>query len=337
MVNVTYLAPGEYTVTFAESGLPSGTDWSVTLGSSQRSASTSSIIFVEANGTYGYRIGPVTGRYTNRTAGSVVVDGFDVTQGLQWNPPPTYLVNFTETGLPAHPQWWVNLSGINSGYMASSSILFYEPNGTYNYSVQRLYDWETTRYEGSITVDGAPVNVTVAWVAIVSYNITFQETGLPNGTAWNVSLPGSVTPTLDWGSESFEISFSEPNGTYAFAVTATYGEPGAYLADPSSGVVTVQGRAQTVAIAFALNSSYFPVTFEVTDPDDAAGWNLILGGQSYYSTLASVMVPERNGTYAYSIYGPTGSRPTPPRERSRSRATRWGCRSSSCCRRDTMP
>lgn len=66
-----------YSVTFSESGLPSGKSWSVTLDGNgvTQSSTTSTITFAEPNGTYGYTIGTVKGYTASPSSGSVTVNG----------------------------------------------------------------------------------------------------------------------------------------------------------------------------------------------------------------------------------------------------------------------
>lgn len=63
-----------YDVTFSENGLPADTSWSVTLGGSTQS-STSSIVFSEKNGTYAFSVGPVSGYAPSPATGNVTVNG----------------------------------------------------------------------------------------------------------------------------------------------------------------------------------------------------------------------------------------------------------------------
>ncbi len=64
-----------YAVTFSESGLPSGTTWSVTLNSQTLSSTTSTITFNEPNGTYAYTVGAVVGYTASPSSGTVTVNG----------------------------------------------------------------------------------------------------------------------------------------------------------------------------------------------------------------------------------------------------------------------
>ena len=67
-----------YSVTFTESGLPSGTTWSVTLNGTTESSTTDTITFSVPNGTYSYSIGSVSGYTASNLNGSVTVNGNNI-------------------------------------------------------------------------------------------------------------------------------------------------------------------------------------------------------------------------------------------------------------------
>lgn len=64
-----------YSVAFAESGLLSGTTWSVTLNDVAESSATPSVAFSEANGTYSFTIGSISGYTISPEGGHVTVAG----------------------------------------------------------------------------------------------------------------------------------------------------------------------------------------------------------------------------------------------------------------------
>jgi hypothetical protein len=64
-----------YTVTFTESGLPSGTRWSVTLDGTLHTSTTTTIMFKEPNGTYSLTVTPPIGFTASPTTGPVDVNG----------------------------------------------------------------------------------------------------------------------------------------------------------------------------------------------------------------------------------------------------------------------
>jgi hypothetical protein len=71
-----------YTVTFSEYGLPSGDSWSITLNGVTMSSTGPSITFAEVNGTYSYKVGPVSGCGESSTSGTVTVHGADVSVSI---------------------------------------------------------------------------------------------------------------------------------------------------------------------------------------------------------------------------------------------------------------
>ena len=64
-----------YNVTFTETGLPSGTKWSIQVGDTLKSKAGASLVFPLGNGTYLYTVPTVSGYDSNVTASSVVVSG----------------------------------------------------------------------------------------------------------------------------------------------------------------------------------------------------------------------------------------------------------------------
>ncbi len=73
------------------------------------------------------------------------------------------------------------------------------------------------------------------------YPVVFSENGLSNATLWSVTVSGTTLT-----SQRPVITFSEPNGTYEFAISA----PSGYEASPSSGTVSVGGTATHRTILF---------------------------------------------------------------------------------------
>ena len=101
-----------FPVSFSEAGLPPGTNWSVTLNGVLTNSTTSLITFMEANGTLPYTITDIAGWHetTLPYSGTVTVSGPTAPSTLDFAQ-LTYSVSFTESGLPAGIEWWVNLTG----------------------------------------------------------------------------------------------------------------------------------------------------------------------------------------------------------------------------------
>ncbi len=161
--------------------------------------------------------------------------------------PSSYSLGFTETGLPSGTPWGVVVNGTaltGSGAVASTT----EQNGTFSWTADAVAGWLVAPPTGSVTVNGASVNVTVAY-AQFTYTVTFNEVGLPTGTNWSVTVGG----VLHSGTGT-SIVISEPNGTYAYAVGAVSG----YTSANGSGDLTVDAAALSHTITFTLSSSGGP-------------------------------------------------------------------------------
>jgi YVTN family beta-propeller protein len=85
-------------VTFTETGLPTGAIWNVTLGGALNWSGSSSISFIEPNGSYFYTVGTASGYEVSPTSGVLYVDGSNVTDALHFS--STEGAGATLLGLP---------------------------------------------------------------------------------------------------------------------------------------------------------------------------------------------------------------------------------------------
>ena len=129
------------------------------------------------------------------------------------------------------------------------------------------------------------------------FGVTFTETGLPSGTSWNVTLSGvlltSTVPT---------ISFSEPNGTYAFTVASISVDK----IFPSTGNVTVNGEIAFQAITFApANQSTYNIKYTENGLPSGMQWGVTLNGSAETAVNPAINFVMVNGTYTYAVVAPT--------------------------------
>jgi hypothetical protein len=232
-----------YNVTFDESGLTSGTSWSATLNGNTQSSTTSTIIFSEYYGYYSYNIGSVSG-YSNSPSGTghimVKEDSAPISVEYTMLPKPHLSdINITQSGLPSGVSWSATLNG-NTQSSTTSTITFSEYNGTYSYCIGTVSGYTRTLKSGSITVNGASQSISETYSPIAN-DVTFFESGLPNGTVWSVNLNGNTIST-----SSSSISFSEHDGSYSYSIGSMLG----YVISPSSGTATINGDSSTVSVTF---------------------------------------------------------------------------------------
>ncbi len=235
-------SPVTYTVTFAESGLAAGTSWSVTLNGTVQSGTTSTLVFSLGNGKYAFSVAPLSGYRVAPAGGSVLVNGTNQTLPVTWS--RLYTLSVAETGLPSGTTWSATIAGtLESGAtpVLSASL----PDGSYFVNLTNLPGYRASAYHIPVQVAGSNVTVSVTW-QVATYALTFAETGLPNGTAWSVTVGGSVL-----SSTGTTIVFTEANGSVPFSVSA----PSGYSASPKSGNATIAGSTVTESIAFASTGS----------------------------------------------------------------------------------
>ncbi len=291
-----------YAVTFNETGLPSGTAWSVSLNNIPLSNTSSAIGFRIGNGTFPYSVGPVVGYASSPSSGTVTVNGTAVNVTIAFS--VGYEVTFHETGLVSGTNWSVTLHSVTVS-STTSSISFFEANGSYVFSVATVSGYSASPSAGSVQVAGALVveNITFTPGAQSSWSVTFLETGLPSGTNWSVTLGTSVqwsiTPT---------IVFTEANGSYGYSVGIVVGS----TASPASGTVTVNGAVVLTTIAFTtLPAGEFSVVFTETGLPSGTSWSVTIGSQSVSSIAASLAFAERNGSYSFTVGAVSGYLSTP--------------------------
>jgi hypothetical protein len=86
----------EYSITFTQSGLPTGHVWSVALNGTVKSTNGSSAIeFSEPNGIYVFKVGSVAGFQAHPATGKVVVNGSSVTKHIRFVPQNTTVPTVT--------------------------------------------------------------------------------------------------------------------------------------------------------------------------------------------------------------------------------------------------
>jgi hypothetical protein len=294
--------PETWPVSFTESGLPVGTNWSVSLADTTHySDGTPTVNFRETNGTYDYLVGSVDSYAATPSQGSLTINGGPANVTTVWGPGPTlYTVTFTENGLPSGKNWSVLLGGTTEYSDGTTAVHFLEANGTYDYVVNSISGYTPSPSSGDLSVQGAGMSPNVTYARLpppTDYTVTFTETGLPSAK-WSVTLGG----TTNTSNPNKTVTFSEPNGTYPFEVGAVTG----YSASPSFGNLTVDGGPLTQPIAFTIQTTFYNVTFTETGLTAGTGWSVKLGGVTHSASTPSILFSESKGTYYYTISPVTG-------------------------------
>jgi DNA-binding beta-propeller fold protein YncE len=275
-----------YPVTFNESGLPSGANWTVAVDPSNYSSDSATLGFLLPNGSYPYQVPPVPGYRAVVDNGSIQVSGHaPATIDVSYE--AVYPVYFNETGLLGGPQWNVTLAGVTSA-SDGTGIQFVETNGTHAYRIGAPPGYEVRRF-GNVSVSGGAASVAVPFRQ-ATFAVTFRESGLSGGIArWGVSL-GSASNNSTTGS----VGFAMPNGSYDYAVPDVPG----YLESPSSGYVAVNGSSQQVRLNF---TPIFAVTFTEMGLPHGSNWTVRIPPGSNTTSTSALALWEQNGTYTYNV------------------------------------
>lgn len=282
-----------YTLTFTESGLPTGTNWSITIDSNTHNSTTAVITFSEPNGTYGFTVNYVAGYAPTAHTGSEHVNGAALSAGVSFTQ-VTYAVTFTESGLPVSTAWSIS---INSHAVSSSSpmVVFHLPNGTFGYTVDYVSGWVPTQATGSFPVTGAPVSLGVSFTQ-VRYTVTFVESGLPTNhpKSWSAALDGVLQHTM-----GTSISFSVGNGSQPYVVAGPNGYRVSSVLPPSGNIV-VNGGSVVQDVTF-LRGSTPSLGFHEVGLAVGTHWCVIFGSTLCSTTNKIVAHNLTPGTYSYAV------------------------------------
>ncbi len=238
-----------FPVTFRESGLPSGSNWTVTIGPSSTTSDESSIVLPEANGSYSFTTN-ASGFLPTPSGGTIGISGAaPPVETVSFTPIPltTYPVVFEEHGLPLGSTWSVML-GLTATRGNATNITIPVANGSYGYSASGPAGYVvSTPLPGyaEIVVNGSGLTIVVDFFGNppAVYPVTFVEDGLPDGANWSVSL-SDANGTV--GTDGLSIVYSAPNGTWGYGVTEVPG----FSPNPDAGTVWVHGFGVTVTIDF---------------------------------------------------------------------------------------
>jgi len=332
-----------YTVTFTESGLPSGTNWSVTFNGITQSSSTSQIQFTNvSNGTYSYTVGSVSGYNVSPSYGNVTVNGANVTQSITFSTQPQVTANLTASSTSITLGQSVTLTVTTTGCSGSPIYSWYE-DGVYvgEYGSSITY---TPSSSGSHTVyvyvvcsNGSVYSNTV--IITVNQPSTTYTVSVSASEITNIQTTDDVTFYVDVTasngssvSGSAELYLTNGSGTVwgQWAVSLTNGsgsitlKPGMYLASgydymyyyaiyngyqsPSEELTFSSSTAPTSISLSASTTSPAPGT-DVTFTISTNGSNISLTLYAYNSLSNAQNAPSLTGQlaqYAISI-GTSGS------------------------------
>jgi YVTN family beta-propeller protein len=287
------------TVTFAESGLPSGTEWWVNItGHASAFSSNATLSLALPDGTYAYSVATSNKTYSS-PGGSLTVSGVAVSETVSFSQ-VTYPVSFTETGLPGGTAWSVNLSESRHA-STSSTVVFAEPNRTCPFVVGAVAGYRATPSNGSLVVSGSARTVAIGF-QLRLYPVSFVRHGQGGPPHWTVTLDG-----VSNSSSGSTVGFADPNGTgYVFEITWPVG---CYAPlEPANGTLNVSGMPVTESIRTGPPPPcppppvrVFEVTFTESGLPPGTTWSVTFNSNAKNGT-GDISFPETpNGTYNFTV------------------------------------
>lgn len=266
-----------YTVTFTETGLPSGTNWSVVVsltwwwvedgGSAFNTSNTSSLTFSLPNGTYHFRVFPANGNESTPDRGSFTVNGTAPPPiAVHFGAPTLYTVTFTETGLAKATDW---------------GVFVYATNGS-----RGCEGW---------------------WDRCCGYGWWHDDPGSApreNG-AWHPhGGRGGWGVYVNW-TNGTSLSFQLPNGTYNYTVLSVFGYS---IVGAASGSFNVSGASPApIPVTFSVLPVY-SVTFVESGLPNGTNWTVQVfgdGGFGHHGGPSFARHGDRHDRFEATSSGPT--------------------------------
>jgi len=259
-----FWASATYPVTFTASGLPGGTNWTVTVNGISNGSSSSAIRFNEPNGSFTFTVlnpvpdTPQTQYVANPASGSFDLVGATASLSI------AYIPEYQLAASPASPGtgvvnpsggWFLYGSSVNLSALAAPGELFVAWTGSGDGS----YTGSTN--PAPVKVD-SPVSEQARFAPATTYPVTYSELGLPTGAAWSVTTNG-----VEASSTASAVVFNEPNGSYSFGAQTSFTETNGttFAATPTFGAFVVAGRPVHEPIRFT------PVGPTAASPGTLAG------------------------------------------------------------------
>ncbi len=178
-------------LTFSESGLASGTTWSVYVNGMPLSGNTTTLSAGVTPGNYTFMVSGVSGYTASVTTNTISVTS-GTTVSIAFTPVISkYNLTFTETGLSAGTSWSVTVAGHSYSTVNATQVISLAP-GAYSFSVGNVSGYTSSSMSGTITVNGN-VQLSVSYSAIPSPNNTFAYELLAGGLVGGLVVGGAAS------------------------------------------------------------------------------------------------------------------------------------------------
>ena len=235
-VNIT-LINKTYEAIFTESGLSSGTSWSIkvnnTTTSLTQSSTTTTNKFLLRNGTYDFTVISLVVYTANVTSGSFTINGGNINKYIGY----TYTAfneTFHEQGLPKGAVWQLVINGTTYTNNSLGVIYFFGKIGTYTVKALNSSQFTPVNIYNNITITGNN-NYTIDYAIY----LTFIESGFTG--KWSITVDGVL-----YTSTTNTIVAKVAPGYVSFNVSGKSG----YIINPIIETTNISGPT-TIDITFS--------------------------------------------------------------------------------------
>ncbi len=293
----------DYAVTFTESGLASGTSWSVTFNGSTQSSTGTSIQYSVPNGTYSYTVGSVSGYTVSPSSGSVTVSGSAQSVSIVYSASsPTTSPNgiFSMVNATSSNIYTYNLPEAEEFTVGSNSAtvnfvnLYLSGSGSIQFAIGTSL-WGTN----VVPLTTVNVNSNQVW-----YNTSISQVTLNGGTDYYLTVEGSGS--IQWGYTSSPSVDLNAVQDYWYSSPPSNGLPsGTPTNDNSYPDLYSIGYSATSTSPLPVATDY-AVTFTESGLASGTSWSVTFNGSTQSSTGTSIQYSVPNGTYSYTVGSVSG-------------------------------
>jgi len=311
-VTINYvLSSSTFNYTWTESGLPSGTQWGVSVNGNNYTTTSSSLTETFSTGqTYSWSVINPTDYSGTPASGSFSGPGSQSITFTQAG----FQYTWTESGLPSGTQWGVQVNG-QKYYTTSSSLTETFASGhTYTWGVLPPSGYTGTPQMGSFSNTGSQTITFYKGLSVTAYanptsgtqplTVTYKATASGGSGSYDFNLYVDGNPVgntvVSSGSATITYTFQEA-GTYSTYIQVTDANNAYNTANSQTITITVYTPPNTYNLTFT--ETGLPTTNPLTG--DTIDWNVTVNGQSQSAPAGqSITFTGLSGTVSWSAQSP---------------------------------
>jgi hypothetical protein len=318
---ITWTAPSTYSYTWYESGLPSGTEWGITIGTQTWWSTTSSLTVSGLSGTNswsvdapsGYTASPSSGTISGAGSTTITFTGEPQIQ-VSINPQPTSGTAPLQVTLYAG--WWGAPSGstysytINWGDGSTTSGSTTSTTGTFYHTYTSAGTYTITVIVSAPGAQTGSASATVTVSAPSSQPLTINSfTANPTSGAAPLTVSFSGSWSGGSGGYSWTLSFGDGQSTSgsgsSMSTSHTYSSAGTYTATLTVKDSAGDTASKSVTITVSSSQSTYSVTFTESGlPTGTTWWAQVGGTKKYAGADQSITFSGLSGTNSWSVESP---------------------------------